>query len=515
MTSIFHYFPFLAIFTLLLAALIIFLFKIFRVKFPYVWLISTFTIVVAWVLVLLSRGGMPYIVDAAQLLTVSENLGIPSLFIDTISWSLALTLISFSLVVYFTLVIYPVQMDWLSLMGGLVMTAFVLSITLARDVMWIMASWAVIDFMEFILLFFRIKEKDRIEGLIKNYSMRIISMMLFLWGMSDTSVLIIAATLRLMIIPAGNISPKEIDLPKSMLYFLSMISPASSMIVFSRISLTTTTGQYNPIFLVLFLVLGLFTAIQWFLAKDAFEGRRYWILTIGLFSGMAALRGLPIASISWGITLLLGGGILFFEERTSRKPLFSYVGLLAITSLPFMPTWDGASLYTTVPNYSLVLLVISQSLVVAGYFKHLNARDSEKPALEPWVKVIDSGRMLLMIGVYWLIAYLLWRDGILLSNSAPVIMPKQIIDYYIGLIVVIVSLLMLIFDKSQNRFVLRIKPIIMPKISMTWVKKAGESIFRFLGSVMEGISSLIEGESGILLTLLLLALVITFFILGG
>jgi len=120
-----------------------------------------------------------------------------------------------------------------------------------------------------------------------------------------------------------------------------------------------------------------------------------------------------------------------------------------------------------------------------------------------------------MIGVYWLIAYLLWRDGILLSNSAPVIMPKQIIDYYIGLIVVIVSLLMLIFDKSQNRFVLRIKPIIMPKISMTWVKKAGESIFRFLGSVMEGISSLIEGESGILLTLLLLALVITFFILGG
>ncbi len=508
-------FPFLAISWLLIIASIILLIHILRIKFPYFWLLSTFAVLVAWVLVLLSRAGMPYIQNSASLLPAAASLGIPSLIVDGISWPYALVLITLSMVVYLSLVTQATQMDWLSLMGGLALTACGLLAIQSLDATTIMSSWAAIDIVEFILLFSRISDRDRIDGLIKAFALRIIGIMLFFWGISDPTVLILAAGIRLIVIPAGIYSEKELNLPRSMVYFLTLISPVSALIVFTRIALTITPAEINPMLFISLMIIGLMAGIAWFTASDGFNGRRYWVLALGSFVVMSALRGLLIASVSWGVAMILSGGILFFDEKTFRKPLFSFIGILAITSIPFMPTWDGASLYTSAPGFSMVFFILIQSLIISGYFKHMNANRPKLANPERWIPLLNSWRMIMIIFVYWLIAFLYWRDGVLLSNSLPWLLSKQIIDYFIGFVIVIISLFIFLLWRNQNRLPEWIKRRRLRLVSFDWFYKSGNTIFQLIGKVMDGLSSLNEGESGILLTLLLLALLITFFIQGG
>lgn len=456
---------------------------------------------------------MPYIMKPADIHPILAEIGIPFFFMDGFSWSFAISVITLAFVVYLTLVIESTRMDWLSLIMGLLMTAFCLLSIQTREIAAILVSWAVIDIGEFLLLLFRIKEKERVAGIIKSFSFRIVSVVLFLWGTSDASVLIIAAAIRVVVVPIGKFTLDELTMPKSMVHFMSIISPVSAFIAFSQIALIKGEELINPTLYIIILAIGVSASYLWYHAADAFEGRRYWIITTGSFLMLSSLRGLPLASISWGITLVLGGGLLFYSDTNGGKPLFPFIGLLAITSIPFMPTWDGASLYTAALNYSTVVLVFAQSLLVAGYFKHIK-KSKSSTAPERWVQLINPGRMVLIISIYWLIAFLLWRDGILLNNSTPLLLGKQIIDYYIGFVIVFISLLLFLFARSQNRALQRIRSIKITPISFDWVKKIDYMIFQFIDSIMQGFSVLVEGESGILLTLLLLALVITFFIQG-
>jgi hypothetical protein len=113
------------------------------------------------------------------------------------------------------------------------------------------------------------------------------------------------------------------------------------------------------------------------------------------------------------------------------------------------------------------------------------------------------------------VAFLFWRDGVVLRNSLPWLLPKNSIDYFIGFIIIAVGIAIYILWQKRNRFPNWLKFSGFSLSSIGWLYKAGFSFFRLGDSVINGLSSIIEGESGILLTLLLLVLLITFFIQGA
>ncbi len=513
MISFLNLFPLLAISWLLFNAIIILLIHFLKIKFTYYWLLATLAILVAWLLVLFSRNGLPYIQNPTAILPALENAGLPNLIIDGVSWPYALVLITLSVVVYLTLVVHAVQLDWFTLAAGLALTAFGLLAVQSRDATTIRTAWAAIDIIEFFILFLQNRDRDRSVSLIKAYALRMVGVMLFLWGTVDTTLLIIAAGIRMVVIPAAFISEKELNLPRSVIYLLTFISPVSALIVFSRVALTIDTPRMT-LLSVIILGIALFSGIAWFRSRDAFEGRRYWVFALGSFVVLSAIRGLLIASVAWGVAMVLSGGILFFDEKTFRRPIFLLVGMIAITSIPYMPTWDGASLYTSSMGVSIVFFILTQALLVSGYFKHIGAYGERLASPERITLLINPLRLAMMVGVYWLIAYLFWRDGVLLQGSLPWILSKKIIDYYIGLIIGIVSILIVLIWRSRNRFPKWIVERKIQSIPLDWFYNGGNAIFQLVGNVMGGLSSLIEGESGVLLTLLLLALLITFFIQG-
>lgn len=515
MNSFLNLFPLLAVSWLLIIALIVFLIRLFRIKFSYYWLLSTFGVLVAWVLVLLSRSGLPYIQDISSIFPDAEVFGLPSLLVDGISWSYALVLMTLSLVVYLTFVIDSSQMDWLSLGGGLVLTAFSLVAIQSRDATTIRASWAAIDIAEFLLLFLRIRDRKHIDHLIRAFGLRIIGNVLFLWGTSNTNILLLSAGIRLVVIPAGFFKQEELSLPRCMINFLTFISPLSCFIVFARVALASDGFDINPLILIVLLGFGLLASIAWFNARDGFEGRGYWVLAISSFVILAAMRGLLIASISLGIAIILSGRIFLFDEKIIRKPIFLYIGMLAITSIPFMPSWDGASLYTSSLRISFLAFILIQSILVSGYIKHINIQRTQVATAERWIMLIHPLRLIILVCVYWLLAFLFWRDGVVLRNSLPWLLPKNSIDYFIGFIIIAVSIAMYILWQKRNRLPNWIKFSGNSSSLTGWLYKAGFSFFRLGDSVINGLSSIIEGESGILLTLLLLVLLITFFIQGA
>jgi len=515
MNSTLNLFPLLAVSWLLGLALTIFLIRLFRVKFPYFWLLSTFGILVAWVLVLLSRSGLPYIQEPASLLpSITENIGLPSLLVDGISWPYALVFISISMVVYLTFIMEASQMDWLSLGGGLALTAFGLIAIQSRDAVTIQSSWAAIDIVEFSLLFLRLRDRGRIDYLITALAFRIMGIILFLWGTSDTTLLFFSAILRSVVIPAAFMDEKELNLPRCMINLFSFASPLSSFIVIARIAVTSVGSDINSLLYIALLGIGLIAGLAWFNARNGFEGRGYWVVALSTFVILAAMRGLLIASISWGIAIALSGGILFFEEKIFRKPVFLFMGVLAITSIPFSPTWDGASLYTSSPGISLVFFVLIQSLMVGGYIRHIILYRSPVATSERWVLLIQPLRLIIILCVYWLIAYLYWRDGVLLRNSLPWFLPKNSLDYFIGFIIGLVSLAMYYIWKIRDRLPGWFKLPIFQKTPTAWIVKSGNYVYQLAVNVIGGLSSIVEGEGGILLTLLLLALLVTFFIQG-
>ncbi|MBN1535323.1 MAG: hypothetical protein JW908_01230 [Anaerolineales bacterium] len=515
MNSLLNLFPLLAIFWLLITASIILLIRLIREKFAYYWLLSTFGILVGWVLILFSRSGLPYVQNPAGLLPGAEKIGLPSLLIDGLSWPYALVLITLAMVVYLSLVVNASQMDWLSLGGGLVLTAFGLLAIHARDATTIRTSWAVIDIVEFSLLFARIRDRHRINSLLSAFALRLIGIILFLWGTSDTNVLLLAAGIRLFVIPAGSLSEDTLNLPRCMIYFLTLISPLSALIVFSRIAVTIDITALNIFLFIAVVSIGVIAGLAWFTARNEFEGRRYWVFILSSFVILAAMRGLVIASAVWGFAMILSGGILFFEEKFIRKPIFLYVGLLAITSIPFTPTWDGASLYSTEPGISMVILILVQSLLVGGYLKHTSKSRSQIETSERWVLLLNPLRLVIIVGVYWLLAFLYWRDGVLLLNSTPWLLHKNIIDYFVGFIIGAAGLVIYLSWRNQHRFPSWIKHIKINWAFSDWLTKSGHRIFRLFGRFTYGLSAVVEGESGILLTLLLLALLITFFLQGS
>ena len=237
---------------------------------------------------------------------------------------------------------------------------------------------------------------------------------------------------------------------------------------------------------------------MWLRAPDELTGRPYWIISLAAFSVISALSGNPLGTVAWGCALVIVGGGLFLASVHNlwlNRTLL--IGAYSLSSLPFSLT---ASVWLGNLGFFIPFVIISQSLLIAGYIRHSlrpGGRDS-LDSQENWANRIYPAGILLLITLQLLLGIFGWSGPREVGSWIPVILA---------------SILTIGIVWATPRF------RVLNPIRAHWINPAPAEIsriysglwtvYRTIERISQAITMTLEGEGGIMWTLLFLILFIS------
>jgi hypothetical protein len=318
---------------------------------------------------------------------------------------------------------------------------------------------------------------------------------------AGVGLMVIAAALRLGILPPGIPYGPETTLPDGVWTTFRLTSAAASLALLSRFPAGSLGGPATPVLMLLCAVPALYSGWRWLRAPDEFAGSRFWISGIASLAVVCALRGNAAGSTAWGVALILVGGALFLSSnhRAWLNRLL-LVGAWSISSLPLSLTAIGWKNPSGMLDWALPILLIAQALLLAGFLQHAFRPSSRAPleAQSLWAGSVHPVGILLLLMLQLLLTLWgwmgAWEVGPWLAGGAA-------------------SALGLAFLWVIPRFA-------DPRASLAWLPRdsslsvAGfyldlKTVFSGLTRVSETITDVLQGEAGIIWSLVLLILFVS------
>jgi hypothetical protein len=220
---------------------------------------------------------------------------------------------------------------------------------------------------------------------------------------------------------------------------------------------------------------------------------------LAALSIISALSGSPLGAVAWGCALILVGGALFLasvQQVWLNRALI--IGVWSLSSLPFSLT---ASAWTGTLGFFIPFVIVAQALLMAGFVRHaLRSAGRELLDSQPgWANKVYPAGIILLI-VFQLLLGLIGWDG-----------ARQVGAWLQALIT---SLLAFGLIWATPRF------RALNPVRAHWVSNSTASgmstlygslwvIYRGLGRISQAITATLEGEGGIMWTLLFLILFIS------
>jgi len=497
-----------------------------RPNFGYSWLIAAFGALVAWLLLLPVGGNLPSELTLAvwepkELLSASLSFRV-----DQISWSYGLALAGLVLAVIFTDVLRAVEADWSAWAGSLTLGALGLVAIFAGNLVTLMMAWAAIDSMELLVLLWQIKQSAIREKVIISFSSRVGGIFLVLIGeifaqasgqalsFSDITsaariYLVLACGLRLGVVPLHLPFLQEPPLRRSLGTTIRLVPVASSLVLLTRTASAASPLFYQDLLLVLSVFAALYGGFSWAAAKDELDGRPYWIIGVVSIVLFSTLRGQEIASLSWGIAGLLTGGLLFISSARHRYLLpLTGLSLIGILPVPFTPGWAGFGLYSPPYSLSLAFVLIAHSLLVIGYLRHLLRPGQSLAGVERWVWGIYPVGLVILLTGYGIIT---WRG--LIDGIQPV--GGQIASRLVpGVSFIALCVIWVYLYRRGINLTAGMMFIIRRTFSLGWLYSILWGMFHYIRRSVATLTFVLEGQGGILWSLLLLTLILAFLTQG-
>lgn len=402
----------------------------FRIAQPaarYTWLIAAGGGILALVSVLFWQTQMPFELflpawgDAAAAAS-------PILFsADGRSWVLALGVAVLTVSTLLTAVTRPVFTVSLAWAGTLALGGVgVLAVT-ADNPLTLLLVWAALDLMELVLQLGSVNGPEKNEKVVVSFSARALGIGVLLWAsilsaaagaafdfeLMDASLgvyLIVAAGLRLGVFPLHLPYSAESRLRRGFGTSLRLVSAASSLALLGRVPAGNLESAFTPGLIALAMIPALYGGWMWLRAPDELSGRPYWVISIASLSVLSALGGNPTGAAAWGSALMLVGGALFLSSAQHvwlNRILL--VGAFSLSSLPFSLTasvWIGSS------GWSAPFIIVAQAFVVAGFIRHAMRSVRREPleAHPGWARGVYSLGIVLF-PIFQLAAGLLGWEG--------------------------------------------------------------------------------------------------------
>jgi hypothetical protein len=519
--------PFLAILVLLAFAGLIPLIHRLRRELGFSWLTAAAGALAAWPLVLLSRLDAPYtytlpVWQAGGLLSSA-----PTLLVDEISWPYALAVATLSLAVILTDAVRTHEANWYTWIGVLVIAALGLAAVLAGNPFTLLLCWAALDVAEYLLLLRHLPRSPDRERLTAVFSARVIGMFLLIAAMARTRYegaalsfgafppdvgvyLLLAGGLRLGVIPLHLPFLQEMPLRRNMGTVTRLVTAAASLMLVNRAAAVGLPEAQTSSFLALLGLAAAFGGFSWLSAANDLDGRPFWILGIAGLSLAAAARGQVHASLAWGLGMIFSGGLLFLLSAQRRRLLpLAALSLLACAGLPFTPSGAAMALYSPPLNGWLLLFLLSHAALLAGFLRHA-LRPAESPeGQEAWVWVVYLGGLLLLPLAHFLAAW--WLGPSPLENFTG-------LPWLVWLAAALTygfAVAFAVWLRRGRRIPTFIRTGLHWVFSWQWVYPLLWQGYRAGDRISALISTALEGEGGLLWTLLIMVLMLTFVLQGG
>ena len=503
-------------------ALTLAILQVTRPNYRFAWLIAAGGSFLAWISVLLWQAArMPFMLDLPAWGPSALFANAPSFLADRLVWPYALSVTTLGLAVILTAVVrenFPASFPWA---GSLTLVGFGLLAVLADNPLTLVLVWAALDLTELITQLVSVEGGRASERVVAGFAARALGIGLVLWAgltslwrgapldfrapLPEAGVyLILAAGLRLGILPLHLAYSSESAVRRGFGTTLRLVSAASSLVILARIPAQGISSPLAPFLLVLAANAGLYGGWMWMRSPDELVGRPYWVIVLASLAVAAALRGNPIGSAAWGLALVLAGGALFLssiQHKILQRTLL-IVGLWGISSLPFSPTasgWGSGISPSWAVWVSWPILVSAQALLAAGFIRHATRPATSVPldAQIAWARNIYPIGIGLPLATLVLLGLFGW-DGALTPGTLPA-----------GLAVAALTGALL-WLTPRVRW--------LNPIRAHWIQPQGEpsrldffyrslwNLYRALGRLSESISAVLEGDGGILWALLFLVL---------
>jgi len=424
---------------LFLTALALMVLHVTRPGFRYGWLTAMGGAFLAWISVLLWQVNMP--------IELSLPAWDPALFRDApsfaanrLAWPYAFGLASFALAFLLSAVAradFPDSPGWA---GVLVLTALGILAVLANNPLTLALVWATLDLTELAAQIRALQGERANERAVSAFAARAAGIVvLILAGMVSLSsgsplnfqtvhpnvalLLVLAANMRLSAILLLPLPTAATGHRNEFHLALQLTGAVSSLVLLARIP---AQGAQSPLASFLLLIAAgaaLYGGLQWIRSTEESRARPFWVIVISSLAAACALRGNPVGSAAWGAALVFTGGALFLSSAQNKIILRALliIGVWGLSALPFSPTasvWQSSAPPTWADWIALPALLVAQAMLIAGFIRRAAlASNTAPPESQPvWAKNIHPiGIGLLLFGLL-LLAFFGW-DGRLTIGS--------------------------------------------------------------------------------------------------
>jgi hypothetical protein len=214
--------------------------------------------------------------------------------------------------------------------------------------------------------------------------------------------------------------------------------------------------------------------------------------------GAALISQIEVAT-AWGTAAVFLVGLIYFHRNNGRLAvlIFAFV-LLAGIGLPLTPTWPGSNLYSQSGSLVFMMLLIPQSLIFYQFAKDIRGERKTGGGDGDFQNLLILIFLLLMLLSYlsiglWQVLSLSWRGN----------------WWSGGLILVLGVAGFLLWPRWQPEIFRTLPEIFLRLLSLRWFAGLLRGLFRTLSRTFGLINSILEGDSGILWSMLILVILLS------
>lgn len=504
---------------LIIAGAAVRLIPLWRPRFRFGWLSAVSVTTLVWILVWLWQSRLPLSVSLPFWSISDLSTASPQFSVDSISWIYAVALGALAIASLLTAPARPSFPNPSSWAITMTLTALGLLAVTAANPITLVLIWAALDLLELAAMLRWTKGRPAIGRAIAVFSIRasgcLVLMLAHVVGSqpgspldfrslpaSANGLLLLAAALHVGVLPFPLPYLSDDALRRGTGTTIRLVSAAASLVVLARQSQAGPGASAATLLLVICGAAALFSGWMWLRAPDEISGRSYWIFGLACLSIASALQGNAIGAAAWGAGLLLTGGILFLssvqEPWLSRAAL---VGAWTISALPFSLTASGWINVTGVLNLALPLFMVAQALLMAGFVRRvgrpsIRARLESQPA---WIRSIYPAGIWILVGSQVLLGLWGWAGATQIGAPLPGLAATLVM---FGLLWMIPRVPALNPLPAQG-------PPHVSAALLDLLYTAGSQVGRSIQAATSTITRTLEGEAGIMWSLVLLLLLVS------